>query len=306
MTASLPSAEKNEEFQKLLDKEYEKFRTRSRSMAGQFTGEAVPEAERGAEAEAEKEAAPDAEKETDLHKTEAQPAAVESEPAAAEMEPAESEPSAESEPDTARVEAAGAESAAAAAGIEPTTEAAEIEPATEAESAAGTVPEPTVEESASEAEESPFPAALESPVEAEKTPEEESEAAPDYIGEQAREDQPESIEEPEAPESEALSQLLTLTHREYDGQGDLESRVAEAFAVTEGENEGKPKRNVWQVLLVIIAVLLVIEIAILGIRYFAPDSVAAGTVNTAQTKVIQTVSGWVERNKRAVFRERFR
>jgi hypothetical protein len=48
---------------------------------------------------------------------------------------------------------------------------------------------------------------------------------------------------------------------------DLEARIQEVFAATEQEREDEQKRkwNVWTVLFTVIAVILAIEIAILGI-----------------------------------------
>ncbi len=66
-----------------------------------------------------------------------------------------------------------------------------------------------------------------------------------------------------------------------------------AFSLGDDEKE-KHRWGVGHVLLVILAVILAIEIAILGIRYFAPDSGAAKAVNAAQTQVFHTVSGWAD------------
>ncbi len=47
-----------------------------------------------------------------------------------------------------------------------------------------------------------------------------------------------------------------------------------------------------QIVLAVIAVILVIEIAILGIRYFAPDSSAAKAIGNVQKEAFNTVLGW--------------
>ena len=54
----------------------------------------------------------------------------------------------------------------------------------------------------------------------------------------------------------------------------------------------KKKNLIGTVILVIIGIILAIEIAVLGIRYFAPDSEAAKMINSTQTKLINTVEGW--------------
>lgn len=59
----------------------------------------------------------------------------------------------------------------------------------------------------------------------------------------------------------------------------------------EGENH---KRSIGQILLIILAVILFIEIAILGIRYFAPESAASKAISNAQTQIFNTVSDWTD------------
>lgn len=65
-------------------------------------------------------------------------------------------------------------------------------------------------------------------------------------------------------------------------------------AAVEEQEEEKPKRSFGQIVLIIIAVILAIEIIILGIRFFAPESSAAKAIGRAQTEIFQTVSGWFE------------
>ncbi|MDD4564748.1 MAG: zinc ribbon domain-containing protein [Eubacteriales bacterium] len=48
-----------------------------------------------------------------------------------------------------------------------------------------------------------------------------------------------------------------------------------------------------RVILIIIALILAVEIAILGIRYFAPNSAIAKSINNVQSQVIGTVAGWI-------------
>ncbi len=70
------------------------------------------------------------------------------------------------------------------------------------------------------------------------------------------------------------------------------------FSVTIGEEDkeedGKHKRSIGQIVLAVIAVILVIEIAILGIRYFAPESGAAKAIGNVQTGAFNTVLGWFD------------
>ncbi len=48
-----------------------------------------------------------------------------------------------------------------------------------------------------------------------------------------------------------------------------------------------------RIILIIIAIILIAEIAILGIRYFAPNSAISDSINKVQTQVIGTVTGWL-------------
>lgn len=94
----------------------------------------------------------------------------------------------------------------------------------------------------------------------------------------------------ENPEAEKAEEVIGLS-------GD--DRAAAAVpalirAAVEEQEEEKPKRSVGQIVLIIIAAILAIEIIILGIRYFAPESSAAKAIGNAQTEIFQTVSGWFE------------
>lgn len=278
---------KNEEFQKLLDREYEKFRTRSRSMmTGQFTGEAAPEKAKEPPA---------------LHKTETEPAAAEGAPAAvsetaeeaAVEEPAAEKASKEPDGEATRPEPAeeetvpetaaeATEGTPAAEAAEPAAKITEAEPAEESAPQEAEVPEEPAEEPAAEIFGEPSGEIYEEPAA-------DSGEASEYESEVNT-----GEEGPAEPEPEALSRLLNFSHEKYDKRGELESRITEAFAAVEEEDEQKHRRSVWPVLLMIIAIILAIEIVILGIRYFVPDSAAADAVNTAQTKIVQTVSGWSE------------
>jgi len=70
--------------------------------------------------------------------------------------------------------------------------------------------------------------------------------------------------------------------------------VSHGEAEEEKEEDGKHKRNVGQILLVVIAIILVVEILILGIRYYAPNSAAGKSIENTQTAIFNTVSGWMD------------
>ena len=68
-----------------------------------------------------------------------------------------------------------------------------------------------------------------------------------------------------------------------------------AYAAVPIEEEAVPhRRSAGQIVLSIIAVILVIEIVILGIRYFAPDSAAAKAIGNAQTGIFKTITGFTD------------
>ena len=66
----------------------------------------------------------------------------------------------------------------------------------------------------------------------------------------------------------------------------------EEARVKAGSEKEKKNPHIGMILLMIIGIILVFEIAILGIRYFAPNSEAADMINTTQAKLTGTVSGW--------------
>jgi hypothetical protein len=66
------------------------------------------------------------------------------------------------------------------------------------------------------------------------------------------------------------------------------------ISIEGGEEEERRRWGAGQIALVVIAVILTLEIAILGIRYFAPESAAAKAVGEGQTQIFNTVSGWVD------------
>lgn len=65
-------------------------------------------------------------------------------------------------------------------------------------------------------------------------------------------------------------------------------------AEKESEAEERSKVSLGQIALIIIAIILAIEIIILGIRFFAPESAAAQAIREAQTGIFKTVSDWSE------------
>lgn len=63
----------------------------------------------------------------------------------------------------------------------------------------------------------------------------------------------------------------------------------------EGEPETKKKKGcLGKGILIVIAIILVAEISILGIRYFAQDSPAAEAIGKAQSQVVDYISGWFD------------
>lgn len=115
----------------------------------------------------------------------------------------------------------------------------------------------------------------------------------------------EEPEEPEAPAEQSEQQEIE-TPAEQEEQQETEAVMEPAerenpeessktVIETVSEETGqKSKRSAGRIILVIIAVILAAEIMILGIRYFAPESMAARMINDAQTRIIQTVSGWAD------------
>ncbi len=76
----------------------------------------------------------------------------------------------------------------------------------------------------------------------------------------------------------------------YAGLLDLDDIPQEQFG-TEDEGGNKKHRGA-QIALIIIAIILAIEISILAIRYFAPESTATKVINDTQTRIINVVTGW--------------
>jgi len=103
-------------------------------------------------------------------------------------------------------------------------------------------------------------------------------------------EEPETENEQEEPEIKN-EQVETETENE---QEEAEAENNQVETEVENDREEKPKRSAGQIILVIIAVILAIEIIILGIRYFAPESQTARMIGDTQTRIIQIVSGWAD------------
>jgi hypothetical protein len=116
------------------------------------------------------------------------------------------------------------------------------------------------------------------------------------------------IPEVEAPEDTEDTEAETLKAAEEPAdelQGNTAFMNQEAHEDAEDkETETHPQNpqgkriTVSQIALVIIAIVLAAEIGILGIRYFAPESAASDAIENVQTKVIRTVTGWFETKKK--------
>lgn len=78
-------------------------------------------------------------------------------------------------------------------------------------------------------------------------------------------------------------------------QQDEKSVFGAGWGVMEEENRSSRKKHrAGQIVLIIIAIILVFEIAILSIRFFAPGSEATRMIDETQTKIINVVSGWID------------
>lgn len=76
-------------------------------------------------------------------------------------------------------------------------------------------------------------------------------------------------------------------------QPETVSAFGAGWAMMDEENRSSRKKHrAGQIVLIIIAIILVFEIAILSIRFFAPDSSASRMINETQTKVINVVTDW--------------
>ena len=128
----------------------------------------------------------------------------------------------------------------------------------------------------------------------------------DYIETPAAE-APEAVTAPEIPEAAAPEAAESREAEAADAAEPEEDREDSENTVPPADNlitsigeEGDKKepeqhrRSAGQIVLAIIAVILAIEIAILGIRYFAPESSAAKAIGDVQVGIFNTVSGWFD------------
>ncbi|MDD2189335.1 MAG: zinc ribbon domain-containing protein [Eubacteriales bacterium] len=104
--------------------------------------------------------------------------------------------------------------------------------------------------------------------------------------------------EPNKTETE-LKQETLIEHNETEEQEGMSSapmpfpisfKTEDEDIADEQEEKG---HHIGRIILIIIAIILIAEIAILGIRYFAPDSAISDSINKVQTQVIGTVAGWL-------------
>lgn len=261
---------KNEEFQKLLDREYEKFKLRS----GPSKAIEEPEIHR---------------EETEL--TQPQPEEEVPEEARYEELPLDTEVPAEEfalqDPDEKPEE----EAVPAEAG-EPEQPEEEAVPAE--------IPE------SEEPEEEAVPAEIPEPGQPEETGHisEMARARALFFGEELIRDnesikkklvaeEPEQWEDPLPATQEMNIDVAAAETPEEEPDHPVESSVQAEEPESEWDEE-KPRKSAGQIILVIIAVVLAAEIFILGIRYFAPESLAARMINDAQTRIVQVVSGWAD------------
>jgi hypothetical protein len=285
---------KNEEFQELLDKEYEKFQMRGTPI--KETVEEPPKKE-AAEEPPLQEIHFEAE---NVEEPEIPEAAQYEEPALDTETPAEEDAQ---EPDTIEPEA------------QPELEAEEPEtqPELEAEE-----PEAQPVPEAEEPEAQPVPEAeepAEEPISEQLS--EMAKARAQYFGDDLIHDN-ESIRkkltfgEPKKEDYIKMPAVIAEAEAEAEAEEDMKRTVpAAAVIVTSGDEEDKEepaqseelaqteepeqrKRSAGQIVLAAIAIILVIEIAILGIRYFAPESGAATAIGNVQTGIFNTVTGWFD------------
>ncbi len=260
---------KNEEFQKLLDKEYEKFKI--------GTGPVLQRAEQ----------APSPAKE------EPSPAKEEPIPAKEEPIPAKEEPIPAKEEPSPTVESSGVADKAAQPKAEHISEMTVARAQFFGEElicdneCIRKKLSPSETEEASGMKTEAETAAREEPA----IPEEAEEPAM----QEAIEEEPAIQEDLQFAEGDKLAE----TERRFPEDSRLaeaEHRLPEDIKVEAEEvemEEEKRKGSVTQILLVIIAIILAAEILILGIRYFAPESSASKAIGTAQAQIYDVVSGWM-------------
>lgn len=149
---------------------------------------------------------------------------------------------------------------------------------------------------------------IEEPDETADTPIEE----PDNTADTPAEEPDNPAEEPDDPEAEPVNPAEEFgnpdegpdsgnlvakpgTLIEEPAKADYEPAFGIGWAAIEEENRSSRKKHrAGQIVLIIIAIILAFEIAILAIRYFAPDSGASRWINETQTQIINTITGWFD------------
>lgn len=250
-------SKKNEEFQELLDREYEKLNKHTEpDQKGNLYEEAdIIEEASNQEIHINLEAASDDEVVTNEDKLEA---------------------SSEDRPDEETAEEA-----------ETAAEVIAIELEAETEPAADNEPE-TEEAKVEETEPTLVTLPTESVPKAEHISEM-SEARAQFFGGELIQDN-ESIKKKLETETEVVEESTPLP--ESDETGNATAPPSDINADEEKEEEDNHKRSIGQILMIILAIILFVEIVILGIRFFAPESAAAKVINNTQTQIFKTLAGW--------------
>lgn len=94
--------------------------------------------------------------------------------------------------------------------------------------------------------------------------------------------------------TDELQGTTAFMPEEEPAEAAAETEPERVFIPIQDVNKTQDKKRISgsQIALVIIAIILAAEIGILGIRYFAPESAASDAIENVQTKVIRTVAGW--------------
>ncbi len=96
---------------------------------------------------------------------------------------------------------------------------------------------------------------------------------------------------PERRELSAVSDTEDGQQKSYEAY-DFLADVVEEERISAEDIKDKKRTKIGKIILYIIIVLLVAEIVILGVRYFAPDSGAASSINQSQTGALEKIGGW--------------
>jgi hypothetical protein len=111
-------------------------------------------------------------------------------------------------------------------------------------------------------------------------------------------------EPPSEPPSEAPSEPPAEPPSKPPAEPDIVRALIPVPIDLAGEDQEKThKRRAGKIVLTIIAIILAVEIIVLGIHYFAPDSAAAKAIGSAQTGIFKTVTGFTD-SIRGLFTEK--